>query len=273
MKLYRATPDQLANLRYVKGYCEDAFYKLGYINDSSVSAFYLNDDFDFDTNPLYKKPDGKFFYKDPWDAVSCSSSMHGGYNLVRVLEFDFPDEIIDESIRGFALYNGRSIPEAKIPYEILEIEEVIDTPLTPELESQLRKTKLEILKESLKLYSLIKDWPNSFNNNEYVTKVKEILNNPENCNKLHELNIDALIRIIKCKYITGRMFSISRQHRHDGYDISEEGGKKLISDSNGILTQDNYKEWQENREKILELKEYRYSLNDVDWKFALKKLI
>lgn len=271
MKLYRATPDQLAVLSYVKGYCEDAFYKLGYINVSSVRAFHLNDDFIFDTNPLYKKPDGKFFYKDPWDAVACSSSMHGGYNLVRVLEFDFPDEIIDKSIRGFALYDGRSVPEVKIPYEILERDEVIATPLTPELESRLRKTKLEILNESLEIYRLIKDWPKSFNNIEYAAKVNEILNNPEICNKLYKFNIDALIRIIKCKYITGRMFAISRQHRYDGYDTSEEGRKKLISNSNGILTQNNYKEWQETREKILELKKYRYSLNDVDWKYTLKK--
>ena len=44
----------------------------------------------------------------------------------------------------------------------------------------------------------------------------------------------------------------------------------LINDSNGVLTQDNYNVWDENCNKILELKDYRSTLNDVDWKSVLK---
>lgn len=262
MKLYRATPDQLGCLSGVKGYCEDVFYKLGYINVSSVLAFFLNDDFAFDSNPLYKRPEGKFFYVSPWDAAVCSEDMHGGFNLSRVLEYDFPDEIIDESIRGFGVYSGRHVPEAKIPYEILEREGVIETPLSQELETKLRETKLEILRDSLELYKTIEKWPEKF-----IEIIERVLNNPDEYATLHELNIKALRRLIKCSYITGRMFPITRQNRIDRDNQSEE---VFMNASNGVLTKENYEEWKQMREKIYKISSRRYSMNDVDWKKVLK---
>jgi hypothetical protein len=257
MKLYRATPDQLGCLRDVTGFCEDAFYKLGYINDSSVRAFSLNDDFDFDPNPLYGRPHGKFFYKSPWDAVLCSEDMRGGFNLTRVLEYNFPAKIIDKSIRGFGLYGGRYVPEAKIPYEVLEKEGVIDTPLTPELENQLRITKLEILKETLELYKAIK-MPSA-------EKVESILNDEGRYNRIHQLNINCLDRLIKCSYITGRTFPITRKQR---IDMDDQGYEIIIDESNGVLTKKNYEEWNENKAKIRKLGEYK-TLNGIDWKNVL----
>ncbi len=258
MKLYRATPDQLGNLSWVKGFCEDACYKMGYINDSKVRVFSL-DGFELDPNILYRRPAGKFFYKEPWDAVFCSSRMHGGYNLVRILEYEFPDEIVNKSIRGFGLYSGRYVPEAKIPYEVLEKEGVLETPLDPELEAQLRKTKFEILRESLELYKTVKQWPQS---KSPVERIEQILNEePETCDAIHNIYMKELKRLIKCPYITGRTFAVTRQHRYDMID-----DEFLIPYSNGVLTKENYEEWKNTCEKVYRLECRYHSLHDVDWK-------
>ena len=246
MKLYRIIPDQIARGYDIQGISEDALYKLGYISVSSHLAYFtLGGSIDYD-NELYRNREkGIFFFKNPWDAVFCSwfTFKTGIYSnlVVRVCEYEFPDEIINNSPHDEGLYYGFGVEEYKIPISLLEgycdiirssKDGIIELP--EELNKQLKDEKKKLNIETCEIAKSI---------NEKVYNYLKEFTEDENVDKLHKFNLRELELVMKSKtekpFITGNMFTVTSRDRRWLSDIDV---KSLVDKSNGVLTYDNCSE-------------------------------
>ena len=227
MKLYRVVPDQLGEGDYIQAVTEDVLYKLGYISISKHDAYFrMTSRFDRAYNELYDNGiKGIFFFKNPWDAVMCSWWVNSDFysrNLVRVCEYDFPDEIIEKSFQGIGIYKGYEVEEVKIPISLLETTgTVLKTP-TEELAIQIKEEKRKMLLESVEKYRDI--------NSDYADALIEYLEN--DYDGLHEYNIQNITFLMRSPFVTGKMFTVTSKDR-DWNNINTD---YLIKSSCGILT-------------------------------------
>ena len=245
MKLYRVIPDQVANGSDIQSITEDALYRLGYISISDHDAYFrMVPRMDRAYNELYDNGiKGIFFFKNPWEAVMCSWWINSDFysrNLVRVCEYDFPDEIIEKSTQGTGLYKGHKVEEVKIPISVLESTgTVLNTP-TSELAEEIKEEKKEILLETVEKFREI--------NSDYANAIYNYINNTYD--DLHEYNIKHIEFLMKSPFITGKMFTVTSENR-DWNNIDVE---YLINNSCGILTYENSNGWidyvEQNKNKI-----------------------
>ena len=230
MKLYRVIPDQLANGVDVQAITEDALYRLGYISVSHHEPYFqmpprMDRAFDEVTDNK-----GIAFFRNPWDAVMCSYWVNFDFyskKLVRICEYDFPDETL--AFSGEGLYKGYGIREVKIPFEELEkFGEVLQTP-TPELADQIKEEKKNILLESVdKLRDIDSDYAEGISN--YIERAYD---------SLHKYNMKGISFLMKSPVITGNMFTVTTNNRKwDSADIDY-----LVNNSCGILTRENGERW------------------------------
>lgn len=240
MKLYRVIPDQLGSADDLQAITEDALYKLGYISISEHMAYFrMVPRMERTYNELYDNGiKGIFFFKNPWDAVMCSWWVDFDFyskNLVRVCEYDFPDEIIEKSTQGTGLYKGYKAEEVKVPISVLETTgTVLNTP-TPELAEEIKEEKKKMLLESAEKYREI--------DNDYAEEIYEYLK--EAYEELHEYNIMNIEFLMKSPFITGKIFTVTSKNR-DWENIDIE---YLINNSCGILTYENSNGWMDYMEQ------------------------
>ena len=241
MKVYRVIPDQVAKGIDIQAITEDALYRLGYISVSDHEPYFqmpprMDRAFDEVTDNR-----GIAFFRNPWDAVMCSYWVNFDFyskKLVRICEYDFPDETL--AFSGEGLYKGYGIREVKIPFEELEkLGEVLQTP-TSELAEEIKEEKKEILLETVEKFREI--------NSDYANAIYRYINDAYD--DLHEYNIKHIKFLMKSPFITGKMFTVTSENR-DWNNIDVE---YLINNSCGILTYENSNGWidyvEQNKNKI-----------------------
>ncbi len=236
MKLYRIIPDQFCNPEMVYPYPEEALYQLGYIGYTEHSPFFgVIDPLDRDYNPLYDKGGpGKFFYTNPWDAVFCSFDLRGTHYLVRVHEYDFPNEVIDKSQQGLGAYYGcYRMNEVKIPTSLLgEMEGFIET-VSDELNDQISEKNKQIYEESVEVYK-------KYGADDISDIIKtKVLGNQDIYDNLHKTCIEHFIFAVKSPYITGKIFQVNRTFDRDNGGWQGIDYIDLINRSSKVLTYKN----------------------------------
>ena len=142
MKLYRAVPILLfSEHKYKHPYTESIYFENGYIAKSHHSAK------NWKSNTLASKikNDGKYFFFFPEHAIRLGRKMFYRESILKIMEYDFPEEIIFKLVGNGYYQEGaaiRSIPETIIEYQDIP-GEIINA-------KELKEIKLTMLKESLK---------------------------------------------------------------------------------------------------------------------------
>ena len=235
MKLYRIIADQFCNTREAFFHPEESLYQLGYMAATQHAGYFPHiDPLDRGYNPLYDEGgEGMFFFTNPWDAVFCSDCLNGAKSVIRIHEYEIPEEIIEKSIQGLgAGYYGERFNEIKIPFSVMEtMDGYIDT-LSPELEKQVKDMNHKLYLQSEKIYR-------KTGMEKTANVILNFLSNTDFYSKFQQNCIDAFIFAVKGLYVTGNILEINKV-----FDRSKGGWQPIdyvsaIENSNGILTYEN----------------------------------
>ena len=219
MKLYRIVPDYngifyskkaLANSGITT---EDIFYKLGCINVSKHSPYFMITTdpllISSEKNSLYDNDEeGIFFFTSLQDCFFCMQAINFSDFFcargVRIFEYDVPEEIVNVSYQGNGYYYEQPIQEVKIPLRLLSDNKKIYDKLTPELEERFKKVADEIDEESSRMLEKVYK-------KEQLRHPLEIINSDKIRMWIYNTRLKNIGIFFPSDYITGNTFYLTEK--------------------------------------------------------------
>ena len=154
-KLYRVVPDIVSTVldtSYSSDIAEDLLYKMGYLSYGEHEYGYFGT-YERGYGMLAESTeDYVFFFNSPWSCIKGVNffSDQYGHHVARILEYDIPDEIVNNSADAFTNYENWQAKGKKIPVKLLQEGKEVLNELSDELKTQLEKIALSDTEESIK---------------------------------------------------------------------------------------------------------------------------
>ena len=211
MKLYRAVPITPFSCSFDNNvHPESIFFNQGFLTISDKQASYWSK---LNNLAIRTNNDGKYFFFFPEDAIRFGHNIHMNENLIKLLEFEFPEEIAF-SLVGNGNYQEdidmyKRVPECLIEYNMIPGNQVNSKTIMS------KENKLEMLKYSLiETFNCIKGIKEfaDYNNLSYEEIFDDLYE--EDTNRLYGYNainkfLDTNFSLIYCPTITQRSWTIN----------------------------------------------------------------
>ena len=145
MKLYRAVPITPFSCSFHNNvHPESIFFNQGFLTISDKQASYWSK---LNSMAVRTNNDGKYFFFFPEDAIRFGHNIHMNENLLKLLEFEFPEEVAF-SLVGNGNYQEdigliERVPECLIEYNMIPGNQINSNTIMS------KENKLEMLKYSL----------------------------------------------------------------------------------------------------------------------------
>lgn len=240
-KLYRIVPDAISTTLttgYLSDVNEDLFYKLGYINVPSGGYFGI---YESGKGMVWEKnSNSMFFFTSPWSCVRGIKFLRDyGDKEAKILEYEVPDEIVNSSKSVFTNYSNWQAMGKMIPLELLLQSNSLCKSLNDELKEKLEQVAVEDVSVSTSvLCQTYSKYDLDSINNFLASRISRINNR----------RFAGNVSYFKSDMITGRSMVVTGTDCDVMFDVmtkksSEEGLCEMMRRSNGILTPENFVEY------------------------------
>lgn len=232
-KMYRIVPDAISTVMttgYLSKIAEDLLYKLGYICSHNDRYFGL---YEYGSGIVGEwSTRSIFFFDSPWSCIRALNYIDHEYSRkkARILEYDIPDSVVNSSNPTFTNYTNWQAQGRLITLDLLQQGEQVLNSFDDEIKEKLRKIALADADESIAALNNA-----SFYNSRLASTIERVNNH----------RLDQNVPFFRSKFITGKTMTVTEEDCADFFDIiserkDETALEPIISKSNGILTLDNY---------------------------------
>lgn len=249
-KLYRLVPDSITSIILTQMYSqvtEDLFYRQNMVEAYSYGYFGLYKKGTGNTAESYRKT--MFFFTSPWSCIKGQEFMRDYYGgrrsrekfVVRILEYDIPDEIVSNSDDVFTNCGNYQAKGKLIPVALLQGNRVLHNTLDEEMRLKLEKQALEDAKETITALS-------EFCSPDFMAKLSAYIDEEWKDIIKERLTLKENEGFFETDIITGRTMLVTSQDYELLSDVRyrrkpEEDLQILMDKSNGILTPENLKDY------------------------------